>query len=101
MQEEIEKEHREALKARGLFRSGWIGRTSRALRAIGSRSSAPPGKRRTAGAPRHSEGEMTDKTRYKAWRSGPDAELHVIVYDGAELPLGHLEPRAMAWVKGG
>ena len=33
--------------------------------------------------------EMTaDKTRYTAWRSGPDAELHVIVYDEAELPLG-------------
>jgi hypothetical protein len=31
---------------------------------------------------------MTDMTRYKAWRSGPDAELHVIVYDGAELPEG-------------
>ena len=29
-----------------------------------------------------------DKTRYKAWRSGPDPELHVIVYEGAELPPG-------------
>ena len=26
---------------------------------------------------------MIDQTRYKAWRSGPDAELHVIVYEGA------------------
>jgi hypothetical protein len=31
---------------------------------------------------------MIDQTRYKAWRSGPDAELHVIVYEGAELPFG-------------
>jgi hypothetical protein len=31
---------------------------------------------------------MIDQTRYKAWRSGPDAELHVIVYEGAELPRG-------------
>ena len=31
---------------------------------------------------------MTDKTRYKAWRSGPEPELHVIVYEGAELPRG-------------
>jgi hypothetical protein len=29
-----------------------------------------------------------DKTRYKAWRSGSDPELHVIVYEGAELPPG-------------
>jgi hypothetical protein len=35
-----------------LSRSGWIDRTSLALRAIGSRSSAPLGKKRTAGAPR-------------------------------------------------
>jgi hypothetical protein len=27
-------------------------------------------------------------TRPKAWRSGPDPELHVIVYEEAELPLG-------------
>jgi hypothetical protein len=31
---------------------------------------------------------MTDKTRYKVWRSGPEPELHVIVYEGAELPRG-------------
>jgi hypothetical protein len=31
---------------------------------------------------------MIDPTRYKAWRSGPDAELHVIVHEGAELPFG-------------
>jgi len=31
---------------------------------------------------------MIDQTRYKAWRSGPDPELHVIVYEGAELPFG-------------
>ena len=31
---------------------------------------------------------MTDKTRYKAWRSGWQPELHVIVYEGAELPWG-------------
>jgi hypothetical protein len=30
----------------------------------------------------------TRTTRYKTWRSGPDAELHVIVYEGAELPFG-------------
>ena len=30
---------------------------------------------------------MADTARYKAWRCGPDTELHVIVYDGAELPL--------------
>jgi hypothetical protein len=34
------------------------------------------------------EGRMIDTTRYKTWRSGPDAELHVIVYEGAELPFG-------------
>jgi hypothetical protein len=31
---------------------------------------------------------VIDETRYKAWRSGPDPELHVIVYEEAELPLG-------------
>jgi hypothetical protein len=31
---------------------------------------------------------MIDLTRYKAWRSGPEPELHVIVYEGAELPPG-------------
>jgi hypothetical protein len=31
---------------------------------------------------------MIDRTRYKAWRSGPDPELHVIVYDEAEIPFG-------------
>jgi hypothetical protein len=31
---------------------------------------------------------MTDQTRYKAWRSGPEPELDVIVYEGAELPRG-------------
>jgi hypothetical protein len=31
---------------------------------------------------------MIDQTRNKAWRSGPDAELRVIVYEGAELPFG-------------
>jgi hypothetical protein len=36
------------------------------------------------------EDQMIDQTRYKAWRSGPDAELHVIVYEGAELPFGIL-----------
>jgi hypothetical protein len=30
---------------------------------------------------------MIDQTRYKAWRSAPDPELHVIVYEGAELPF--------------
>ena len=39
---------------------------------------------------------MIDQTRYKAWRSGPEAELHVIVYEGAELPS-----RAVAGIKGG
>ena len=35
---------------------------------------------------------MIDQTRYKAWRSGPDAELHVSVYEGAELPFGISSP---------
>jgi hypothetical protein len=32
---------------------------------------------------------MTTENYYKAWRSGPDADLHVIVYERAEFPFGN------------
>jgi hypothetical protein len=39
---------------------------------------------------RHSRnGDRRDRqSPYKTWRSGHDPELHVIVYEGAELPPG-------------